>query len=116
MGSTGNNKEQLQTGNAAFDQLVEVLMSTSMLLGGVLALILDLIIPGTDEERGMSKWNSSKVSDDERTYQIGSVDDPVYSNALFNYFPESVLKFLPFLPNLEDSSNQIEMGNSNQGY
>ena len=48
------NKQMISTGNAEADQLIQVLLSTSMLLGGVISLILDLIVPGTKEERDRS--------------------------------------------------------------
>ena len=45
-------------GNDSGDQILTVLCSTSMFVGGVMAAILDNTIPGTPEERGMITWNS----------------------------------------------------------
>ena len=40
------NPGVIQTGSPEFDQILTVLLSTSMLIGGALALILDNTIPG----------------------------------------------------------------------
>ena len=48
------NKNQLKTDILVIDNVVEVILSTSMFLGGMVALILDLVIPGTKEERGLA--------------------------------------------------------------
>ena len=41
------NGGAINTGSPEFDQILTVLLSTSMLIGGALALILDNTIPGT---------------------------------------------------------------------
>jgi nucleobase transporter 1/2 len=46
----------IRTGSDSFDQVIYVLMSTSMFVGGAIGCFLDNTIPGTDEERGITKW------------------------------------------------------------
>ena len=40
------NPDAIKTGSSEVDQILTVLLSTSMLIGGTLALILDNTIPG----------------------------------------------------------------------
>ncbi|XP_076460516.1 solute carrier family 23 member 1-like [Babylonia areolata] len=51
------NKGAIDTGVSGLDQIIEVLLSTSMLVGGLTGFILDNLLPGTDEERGLITWN-----------------------------------------------------------
>jgi nucleobase transporter 1/2 len=46
----------IQTGSSEIDQLLLVLGSTSMFVGGAIAFVLDNTIAGTDDERGATKW------------------------------------------------------------
>ncbi|KAG7177515.1 Solute carrier family 23 member 1-like 1, partial [Homarus americanus] len=48
----------IQTGEPVVDQIITVLLQTSMFVGGTLGFILDNTIPGTPEERGLLKWNA----------------------------------------------------------
>ena len=42
----------LRTGNATLDNILTVILSSSMFLAMTLGFVLDNTIPGTDEERG----------------------------------------------------------------
>lgn len=48
----------IQTGSVILDQLLSVLLQTSMFVGGFLGFLLDNTIPGTPEERGLLKWKA----------------------------------------------------------
>lgn len=52
------NRDIMSTGAPMLDQVLSVLLRTSMFVGGVLGLFLDNTIPGTDEERGMITWQA----------------------------------------------------------
>ncbi|XP_047234399.1 solute carrier family 23 member 1 [Girardinichthys multiradiatus] len=52
----------ISTGLAELDQILTVLLSTEMFVGGFLAFCLDNTIPGTREERGLVQWSSSGFS------------------------------------------------------
>merc|ERR1719414_988117 len=56
------NKTAIQTGSNIADNVLYVLLSTGMFVGGVLGFILDNTIPGTDEERGIKKWREKESS------------------------------------------------------
>lgn len=105
--------DAIQTGMPMLDQTIGVLLQTSMFLGGLIGLILDNTIPGTDEERGILQWNG-KLSDDEQ-YKDSQTSTPSietnttllsssYSSPYdFPYgmdFIRSIkwLRYVPFLP------------------
>ncbi|KAK7485848.1 hypothetical protein BaRGS_00022843 [Batillaria attramentaria] len=50
------NAGAINTGSALVDQIFTVLCSTSMLVAGFVAFVLDNTIPGTREERGFLHW------------------------------------------------------------
>ena len=87
------------------DQIITVLMSTSMAVGGLVGLILDNTIPGTIEERGLKEWRqhlSGNGEDQSQTASIKVYDLPFGLNRISDY---NVTKYLPFLPyNDKDSS------------
>uniref|UniRef100_UPI0035901EB7 solute carrier family 23 member 1-like n=1 Tax=Myxine glutinosa TaxID=7769 RepID=UPI0035901EB7 len=51
-------KSCISTGFVELDQVLFVLLTTEMFLGGCLAFLLDNTIPGTAEERGLLNWRS----------------------------------------------------------
>ncbi|XP_007556555.1 solute carrier family 23 member 1 isoform X1 [Poecilia formosa] len=52
----------IKTGVVELDQILTVLLSTEMFVGGFLAFCLDNTIPGTREERGLVQWSSSSTA------------------------------------------------------
>ncbi|KAJ7417589.1 Solute carrier family 23 member 2 [Pitangus sulphuratus] len=65
----------LVTGIAGIDQVLNVLLTTAMFVGGCVAFILDNTIPGSPEERGIRKWKKgvgkgSKSLDGMETYDL----------------------------------------------
>ncbi|KAK2161096.1 hypothetical protein LSH36_121g04052 [Paralvinella palmiformis] len=58
------HQEAVNTGVAELDQILTVLLSTSMFVGGTVGFILDNIIPGTEEERGIKAWRAILDQDD----------------------------------------------------
>ncbi|XP_076472992.1 solute carrier family 23 member 1-like [Babylonia areolata] len=48
--------EAVNTGSREADQVINVLLGTTMFVGGLLAFVLDNTVPGTAEERGIIKW------------------------------------------------------------
>nr|XP_058958308.1 solute carrier family 23 member 2-like [Pocillopora verrucosa] len=93
-----NHPNVIQTGVSEIDQILTVLMKTSMAIGCISALILDNTIPGTIEERGLKAWRQhlSDESDDHcQTAPMKVYDLPFGLNCISNY---KVAKYLPFLP------------------
>lgn len=56
------NPEKLQTGILQLDQVLQVLLTTGMFVGGFLGFLLDNTIPGSLEERGLLAWNQIQES------------------------------------------------------
>jgi len=94
-----NNPGAINTGSATFDSAMQVLMSTSMFLGGFLGFVLDNTIPGTQEERGLhhfqkvrSLQDPSQCTEDLQArlrgvYDIPYVSDYMRSHNVFSYIP-----------------------------
>ncbi|XP_063608140.1 solute carrier family 23 member 2-like [Penaeus indicus] len=59
-----SNPGVISTGDAIADQLLTVLLQTSMFVGGFLGFLLDNTIPGTPKERGLLQWRATKDSGD----------------------------------------------------
>ena len=102
-----DHPENIRTGSNSVDQVIYVLMSTSMFVGGIIGCFLDNTIPGTDEERGVSKWLPKKdIDNDRRSSSSSSPDSSVYdlpkkvNNLIFNV---SFLKFIPISPSYKES-------------
>jgi len=58
-GWINSNPKSIDTGVAAIDQLLLVLLGSGMIVGGALACFLDNTIPGTLEERGMLNYKQA---------------------------------------------------------
>uniref|UniRef100_T1J1F0 Uncharacterized protein n=1 Tax=Strigamia maritima TaxID=126957 RepID=T1J1F0_STRMM len=61
---TRTNSDSLETGYDVVDGILNVFLRTGMFLGGVIGILLDNLLPGTPEERGLVNWNALKTSDD----------------------------------------------------
>ena len=58
--------------NDTVNQICTVLLSTSVFVGGAMAMILDNTVPGTDTERGIISWNMQRIQKDHEA-------DPTYN-------------------------------------
>lgn len=78
------------------NQILEVLLSTNMAVGGTVGFILDNLLPGTVEERGIIKWKQSFDSDG-NACEVATVHiyDPPFLKWLLK---NPVCKWIPFLP------------------
>ena len=102
----------LNVGVAEIDQIITVLLTTSMAVGCIIALILDNTIPGTEVERGLKSWRqhlSSTDGDDQfQTAPIEFYDLPFGLKHVSHY---KVAKYLPFVPyyegKCEDESHEM---------
>merc|ERR1719412_3574932 len=56
------NAGSIRTGNATLDNILTVILSSSMFLAMTLGFVLDNTIPGTDEERGLIRWQNQHKS------------------------------------------------------
>ncbi|GAA6077349.1 solute carrier family 23 member 1 isoform X1, partial [Tachysurus ichikawai] len=79
------------------DQILTVLLTTEMFVGGFLAFVLDNTIPGTKKERGLTDWKA------EVSTEIGGVSSDTYN------FPVGMgmvrqldcLRYLPICPTFQ---------------
>ncbi|XP_051886652.1 xan_ur_permease domain-containing protein [Pristis pectinata] len=55
--------DSLNTGVLPIDQVIRVLLTTSMFVGGFFGFFLDNTIPGTEKERGIVTWKQSLCAD-----------------------------------------------------
>uniref|UniRef100_A0A7N6AN55 Solute carrier family 23 member 1 n=1 Tax=Anabas testudineus TaxID=64144 RepID=A0A7N6AN55_ANATE len=60
----------IHTGVVELDQILTVLLSTEMFVGGFLAFCLDNTIPGTRQERGLVEWRASSSSSLSSSYDF----------------------------------------------
>ncbi|XP_056427367.1 solute carrier family 23 member 2 [Hyla sarda] len=84
----------LVTGIAEIDQVLNVLLTTAMFVGGCVAFILDNTIPGTPEERGIRKWKrglgkSGSAGEGKDSYDLPFIMDFLRKYKFFSYLPIS---------------------------
>ena len=87
-------------GVQAVDQVIFVLLTTGMWIGGMVGFLLDITLPGTDEERGILKWRETheNQSDDETKIQVTSIHtyDVPFVTSYLQTIP--FVRYIPFLP------------------
>ncbi|PVD30288.1 hypothetical protein C0Q70_09552 [Pomacea canaliculata] len=64
------------------DQIISVLLSTSMFVGGFVACVMDNLLPGTLEERGITRWRQEAESSGSKPGNVSA--DVVYRVPLFS--------------------------------
>ncbi|KAG5844233.1 hypothetical protein ANANG_G00160200 [Anguilla anguilla] len=82
----------IRTGVPELDQIITVLLTTEMFVGGFLAFVLDNTIPGSRKERGLLEWtagHSSSSSVDMRTYDFPLGMSWVLKSRCLRYLPIS---------------------------
>ncbi|KAJ8395897.1 hypothetical protein AAFF_G00027800 [Aldrovandia affinis] len=84
----------LVTGIVGIDQVLNVLLTTAMFVGGSVAFVLDNTIPGTPEERGIGKLKrglgpAGAESEGLRSYDLPFGMDFLRRHHFFQYFPIS---------------------------
>uniref|UniRef100_I3N562 Solute carrier family 23 member 2-like n=1 Tax=Ictidomys tridecemlineatus TaxID=43179 RepID=I3N562_ICTTR len=104
------NPEKLQTGILQLDQVIQVLLTTDMFVGGFLGFLLDNTIPGSLEERGILVWNQVQENSKETTLKSSEVYDFPWGIGT-KFCTSSYIRVLPFWPRL-DHSDKGEMGMS----
>ncbi|XP_062990741.1 solute carrier family 23 member 1-like [Elgaria multicarinata webbii] len=69
------NEDLLETGIVQLDQVIQVLLTTGMFVGGFLGFLLDNTIPGSKEERGIVAWRECHNEDSDCTVNTSDVYD-----------------------------------------
>ena len=82
------------------DQIIIVLLETSMFVGGFLGFFLDNTIPGTLEERGIVAWNNQYLTDKKTDGETSSTYDLPFCMPCLRRI--NWTRYLPFLPVFDD--------------
>ncbi|KAM4676318.1 solute carrier family 23 member 1-like isoform 1-T1 [Discoglossus pictus] len=107
-----NNTQLMETGIVQLDQVIVVLLTTGMFVGGFLGFFLDNTIPGTKEERGIIAWSevhgetADECSDIEDVYNL-----PFGIGTRF--CAPSWLRYIPFCPKPREQSPESNQENGN---
>ena len=90
------NGDAINTGSDVIDQIIKVMLTTSMFIAGLSGFILDNTIPGTAEERGLVAWNAlSNPSEGMNTIDTSCYDIPFITKYLHK---TKWAKYVPCLP------------------
>ncbi|XP_053404669.1 solute carrier family 23 member 1-like isoform X2 [Mercenaria mercenaria] len=103
-----DNADLIKTDNENLDQVINALLANNMFMGCFSALILDNVIPGTDEERGIIIWRevpdySDEDSDDLDEHDnvnlsLKTYDLPFFNNLVRNW---KWGKYVPIFPSFQ---------------
>ena len=97
-----DHSDSIRTGSPSLDQVIYVLMSTSMFVGGFIAIILDNTMPGSDAEAGENQWaRKLKTNGHPSCSGYFSGDTSCYDlPGRFNDFIKQIpwLRYLPISP------------------
>nr|XP_028577977.1 solute carrier family 23 member 1 isoform X1 [Podarcis muralis]XP_028577978.1 solute carrier family 23 member 1 isoform X1 [Podarcis muralis]XP_028577979.1 solute carrier family 23 member 1 isoform X1 [Podarcis muralis] len=85
----------INTGIAEVDQILTVLLTTEMFVGGGIAFILDNTIPGTLEERGLVQWKAGAHANSGTSAKLKSYDFPFGMGVVRRI---QWLKYVPICP------------------
>ncbi|XP_059673025.1 solute carrier family 23 member 1 [Gavia stellata] len=91
------NSALLETGIIQLDQVIQVLLTTGMFVGGLLGFILDNTIPGTQEERGLLAWKNSHRGEANNSQLVSKVYDLPFGIGT-KYCTVSWFQYLPPCP------------------
>ncbi|KAA0715132.1 Solute carrier family 23 member 1 [Triplophysa tibetana] len=91
------NPTAIATGVVELDQVLQVLLTTSMFVGGFFGFFLDNTIPGTKRERGITAWNTVHHKASDNTVESDDVYGlPFGISAGLSFVPWT--KYVPFCP------------------
>ncbi|XP_041088203.1 solute carrier family 23 member 2-like [Polyodon spathula] len=85
----------LVTGVEGIDQVLNVLLTTAMFVGGSVAFLLDNTVPGTVEERGIKKWKRGIAKGNSELEGMESYDLPFGMSFLRRYW---IFQYMPISP------------------
>ncbi|NXV79918.1 S23A1 protein, partial [Atlantisia rogersi] len=90
-----SHPKAINTGVPELDQILTVLLTTEMFVGGTIAFVLDNTIPGTQEERGLVQWKAGAHADSTARASLRSYDFPFGMSAVRR---SRWLKHVPICP------------------
>lgn len=86
------NPHAINTGSQVADQLISILLNTSMFVGGFLGCLLDNTMPGSKEERGIIRWRAETNRNCDQEGTSDSYNLPIGMSVI------KKCKFLKYLP------------------
>ncbi|XP_018602686.1 xan_ur_permease domain-containing protein [Scleropages formosus] len=92
------NPSAIATGVVEVDQVLHVLLTTSMFVGGFLGFLLDNTIPGSKRERGIVAWNEAHHEDLDDTLESGEVYDLPFGLSSLSSSSSSCMWRMPVCP------------------
>ena len=90
------------------DQIFQVLLTTNMAIGGITAALLDNLLPGNKEDRGIIKWRmetANQGQNQEEEFASLSVYDLPYIQNYLNR--RKWVQYIPFLPYTKQAPNRV---------
>ncbi|XP_044026151.1 solute carrier family 23 member 1-like isoform X2 [Siniperca chuatsi] len=91
------NPDFFKTGVTEVDQVLHILLTTHMFVGGFLGFFLDNTIPGTKRERGLLAWDKEHLEDSSNTLGVEEVYDLPFG--ITSYLSsKSWVRYIPFCP------------------
>ncbi|XP_056137758.1 xan_ur_permease domain-containing protein [Lampris incognitus] len=91
------NPNTIETGVVVLDQVLQVLLTTSMFVGGFFGFLLDNTIPGSKRERGIVAWNNAHEGNSSNTLESEEVYNlPFGITSCFS--SSSWVRYIPFCP------------------
>ncbi|KAL4612830.1 solute carrier family 23 member 1-like [Arapaima gigas] len=92
------NPSAIATGVIEVDQVLHVLLTTSMFVGGFFGFLLDNTIPGSKRERGIVAWNEAHREDVDNTVESSKVYDLPFGLSSHLSSSSSWVRRVPFCP------------------
>lgn len=112
-----DHKSSINTSVPVLDNVLAVLLSTSMFVGGLVGFVLDNTISGTKEERGLAYWEKARQALNQKNtsqYLRKRLEDcydlPFGNNFLRRY---KWTTYIPFLPTYKSAVFQGNSENRN---
>ncbi|KAM4677754.1 solute carrier family 23 member 1 [Discoglossus pictus] len=105
-----SNPNYIKTGVTELDQILTVLLTTEMFVGGCIAFFLDNTMPGTEEERGLVQWKQGAHANSETSKDLKSYDFPCGMNLIKSI---RCFKFIPICPAFKGFNRSISESSSN---
>ncbi|XP_019947186.2 solute carrier family 23 member 1-like [Paralichthys olivaceus] len=107
------NPDFIDTGLKELDQVLFILLTTQMFVGGFLGFFLDNTVPGTKRERGIVAWDKVDLEDAGDTLRSEEVYDlPFGITACLA--SQSWVRYIPFCPWRGHKSQQCDSNNVSQ--
>uniref|UniRef100_UPI003AB0EF70 solute carrier family 23 member 1-like n=1 Tax=Centroberyx gerrardi TaxID=166262 RepID=UPI003AB0EF70 len=99
------NPDFLATGVQELDQVLHILLTTNMFIGGFFGFFLDNTIPGTKQERGILAWNKAHLQDSSNPLGTEDVYDLPFGISSY-LASHSWVRYIPFCRWNEPLSSQ----------